>query len=175
VRAVRHLVGDGAVALVTRVRDAHQRAEVAWSRVAVGAGAGLDIHERRLDDRARQVTRRTEGAVAVADERLRARAAALANMARRRLDAEAGRATLRAHRAAQVGPGVLRRAEAVLDLAAARVGALDPAVAMARGWSITYGPDGRAVRSVADAPAGATLRTLVGDGTIVSEVTHTGP
>ena len=160
-----------AVALVARVRDAHLRAETAWSGVVVQTGADLDAHERRLDDRARQVSRRTEGAVAVADERVRARAGRVVAAARRRLDAEHARTGLRAHRAATSAPAALRAAHAHLDLSAARVGALDPAVAMARGWSITRGPDGRVVRSVDQVADGAVLRTVVADGAIVSEVT----
>ena len=159
-----------AAALVGRVREAHQRAETAWARVVGGAAVGLEGHERRLADRARQVTRRTEGAVAIADERLRARAAALAGVARRRIDAESARTALHAHRVVTAGPGALRRADALLDLTSARVAALDPAATMARGWSITYGPDGRLVRSVADVAPGDALRTVVADGAIASEV-----
>lgn len=162
-----------AAALVSRVRDAHQRAETAFGRAANAAAAALERHERRLHDRARLVTRRTERAVAVADERLRSRAGRLVAVARRRVDAEAARTALHAHRAVAAAPAALRRSDARLDLVTARVGALDPAVAMARGWSITLGPDGRAVRSIADVAAGARLRTLVADGVITSDVTAT--
>lgn len=164
-----------AAALVARVRDAHLRAETAWSGVVVQTGTDLDVHERRLDDRARQVSRRTEGAVAVADERRRARAGRVVAAARRRLDAEHARSGLRAHRAATSAPAALRAAQADLDVAAARVGALDPAVAMARGWSITRGADGHVVRSVDQVAGGEVLRTVVADGVIVSEVTAREP
>ena len=64
----------------------------------------------------------------------------------------------------------LRTAELTLETAAARTNALDPSVALARGWSITRGPDGAVVRSVADVSAGAELTTQVADGTITSTI-----
>jgi exodeoxyribonuclease VII large subunit len=41
---------------------------------------------------------------------------------------------------------------------------------LARGWSITRGPDGAVVRSVADVSTGAELTTQVADGTITSTI-----
>ena len=64
----------------------------------------------------------------------------------------------------------LRTAELTLETAAARTNALDPSVALARGWSITRGPDGAVVRSVADVSTGAELTTQVADGTITSTI-----
>lgn len=164
-----------AAALVTRVRDTHLRAEQAWAGLVGRVAQGLDAHERRVHDRARQVSRRTEAAVAVADERLRVRAGRVVAASRRRLDGEESRTGLRAHRIAAVAPAVLRHAQADLDLAAARIAAVDPLVAMARGWSITLGPDGRAIRSVADVRPGDVLRTVLPDGRIVSDVTGSEP
>ena len=63
-----------------------------------------------------------------------------------------------------------RTAELTLETAAARTNALDPSVALARGWSITRGPDGAVVRSVADVSTGAELTTQVADGTITSTI-----
>ena len=67
----------------------------------------------------------------------------------------------------------LRAAELRLDAAAARTRSLDPAVALARGWSITRGPDGAVVRSAADVEPGAELITTVADGTIASTISAT--
>jgi exodeoxyribonuclease VII large subunit len=64
----------------------------------------------------------------------------------------------------------LRAATARVDRAELRAGALDPARALARGWSITRDADGRVVRSTADAPAGSTLTTTVADGEVRSTV-----
>ena len=58
---------------------------------------------------------------------------------------------------------------------AARARAHDPAVALARGWSVTRGPDGRAVRSVDQIGPGDDLRTTLADGTVHSTVVGTHP
>ena len=47
-----------------------------------------------------------------------------------------------------------------LDVVAARIASLDPAVQLARGWSITRRADGRVVRSVGDLALGDKLTTL---------------
>ena len=52
---------------------------------------------------------------------------------------------------------------------------LDPAVQLARGWSITRGADGTVVRSVADVADGATITTSIVDGSISSTVRATTP
>jgi exodeoxyribonuclease VII large subunit len=57
----------------------------------------------------------------------------------------------------------------------ARVRSLDPAVALARGWSITRTDDGRVVRSVADLVPGTHLTTRVADGTATSTITEVEP
>lgn len=158
-------------ALVQRVRDAHQRAESAWSAVVVQTAAGLDRHERRLDQRARQAARGTEAAVAIAGERLRSRAARVATAAHRAVDTAEHRTNHRAHRIATGAPALVRSLTADLDVAAARIAAVDPVVALARGWSITRRADGAIVRSVGDVAPGDEVRTLVADGEITAVVT----
>ena len=65
----------------------------------------------------------------------------------------------------------LERESHRLATATIRVDALDPRVALARGWSITHDGSGRLVRSAADLPTGTTLITTVADGTVASTVT----
>ena len=65
----------------------------------------------------------------------------------------------------------LRRAKDRLELVEAGVRALDPAIVLARGWSITRDGDGKVVRSVADLAPGATITTRVVDGTATSTIT----
>ena len=80
------------------------------------------------------------------------------------------------HAAARTGPAAVRlldRSQAAVDLAAAKVAAHDPALALARGWSMTRRADGTVVRSVADVRDGDELVTLVGDGRITSTVSAT--
>jgi exodeoxyribonuclease VII large subunit len=69
---------------------------------------------------------------------------------------------------------IVERAGLRLDTFEARIRSHDPAVMLARGWSITRGPDGRAVRSVDHLSPGDHLVTLVANGQIrstVSEIT----
>ncbi|MDQ3352531.1 MAG: hypothetical protein M3501_11295, partial [Actinomycetota bacterium] len=68
-------------------------------------------------------------------------------------------------------PRALAVATAQLAVLGARVDAVDPSVALARGWSITTTADGRLVRSIADVASGDTLATRVRDGEVRSTVT----
>jgi len=73
-------------------------------------------------------------------------------------------------RPAPAGRRVLARSADTLDSLAARARAHDPRLAMARGWSITRGPDGRLLRSVGALGPGDVMSTTVADGTVLSEV-----
>ena len=65
----------------------------------------------------------------------------------------------------------LRRASDRIEVVEAKVRALDPAVALARGWSITRTDDGRLVRSIADLRVGTAISTRIADGTATSTIT----
>ncbi len=65
---------------------------------------------------------------------------------------------------------VVELADLHLDHQQVRVRSLDPAVALARGWSITQRPDGSVVTSVDDIVEGDTLTTTLANGTISSIV-----
>ncbi len=56
----------------------------------------------------------------------------------------------------------------------ARLRSLDPDRTLARGWSITRGPDGSVVRSPADVAAGDVLTTRVSSGELRSTVSGDG-
>jgi exodeoxyribonuclease VII large subunit len=66
----------------------------------------------------------------------------------------------------------LDRTEATLDQAGVRLEALDPAAALARGWSITHLTDGTLVRRPADAPPGSIIVTTTALGRLISTVTE---
>ena len=51
---------------------------------------------------------------------------------------------------------------------------LDPAAALARGWSITRRADGTLVRAAAGLSAGDELVTTLADGTVTSRVGEVG-
>jgi exodeoxyribonuclease VII large subunit len=68
---------------------------------------------------------------------------------------------------------MIERAGMRLDTLEARIRSHDPVVMLARGWSITKGPDGRAVRSVEQVTSSDELITILADGTIRSTVAST--
>ena len=68
----------------------------------------------------------------------------------------------------------LQREGQRLAVHATTVRLMDPAVTMARGWSITRKADGTVVRSAADVSAGETVTTLVADGSFTSTVDKEG-
>ena len=85
----------------------------------------------------------------------------------RAADRRADRAVATVRRRA---PRHLSDAERRVTAAAARARALDPALALARGWSITRDPDGRIVRSTDDVAVGDVVTTQVADGTLTSTI-----
>jgi exodeoxyribonuclease VII large subunit len=184
-------------ALVELAVVAHGRAELAWRDIAAVAARAVETGSDRLDHHARHAARAVRARLAVEDHRLgaaatharRAAPAALergrAAVARRAGRAEgAGRGHLRVHSrsldllAARVGPtatAALRRAGADLSSTATHVQALDPARAMARGWSITRTEAGSVVRRSTDVEPGDTLVTTLADGTVTSTVAAVAP
>lgn len=152
-----------------------------WLGRLAAREADLVHHARRSIDRAderarshqRHVSRAATAALARADDRLATASARLGRGAVRAETTALGQLARAASRLELAGRHGLRAAELRLDSAAARARALDPAVALARGWSITRGPDGSVVRSVADVGAAHELVTTVADGTITSTITAT--
>jgi exodeoxyribonuclease VII large subunit len=61
-----------------------------------------------------------------------------------------------------------------LDALGGRLRALDPAMVLARGWSITRLSDGTLVRSPRDVSDGDTLVTALADGTVTSIASASG-
>jgi exodeoxyribonuclease VII large subunit len=78
--------------------------------------------------------------------------------------------------AARIAPAARRhaaQADSLLVGLAARARSHDPAVALARGWSVTRGADGRALRSVDQLAPGDRITTTLTDGTVHSTVIGT--
>jgi exodeoxyribonuclease VII large subunit len=137
-----------AAALVERV-SAHLAAlERCWADIRARALVSLESATTDLSGRSRRLRRDTGGALRLAEARLVA-------------------AGERARRGAEAA---LRHASLGVDGRAAVVGALDPARALARGWSITRDRSGRLVRDPAAVGAGEPLVTTVAGGTITSTV-----
>jgi len=184
-------------AIVELALTAAARVELAWQGIAALADARITADESALAARSRHAARSVRSRLAVEDHRTGAaadtirRAAPIALVrAAGAVERRAGRAegAARAHArvharsldllAARVGPtatAALRRAEAALGGIDANVAALDPARALARGWSITRTPAGSVVRRSTDVGPGDTLVTTLADGTVTSTVAAVAP
>lgn len=162
--------------LVERVRAWQQGTEAAWSQIVACSERALARHEEGLDQRRRRLARATTGGLRSEHRRLAELSARLsAPRLTGLIDRQADRIDERAGRLDRSARTHLARHQARLDALADRARLLDPALTLARGYSITVGPDGRAVRSVSEVPAGTTLVTRLADGTATSTVTHTEP
>jgi exodeoxyribonuclease VII large subunit len=58
----------------------------------------------------------------------------------------------------------------VLESTARELHAIGPAQVLARGFTLTLGPDGKALRSISQAPPGTALETVLRDGRVRSRV-----
>jgi exodeoxyribonuclease VII large subunit len=178
--------------LVARVGALATGLDGLWAAIATCGMRGVTRHDERLRAQARHLSRGTQVALDRSSTRLeavvdRSRRASLAGLdtATRRLDGHRGRITgaARSHlRAAEVlvaagerrvahrAPRALAEAERALGTVEARLRALDPERTLARGWSITRGPDGRVLRSPDDVVVGDELTTVLAGGEVRSTV-----
>ncbi len=157
--AVARFEGDverAAVRLVTLTRDRLDRAGArlasAGGRLELAATAATDRHAAALN----VVARRTHRAAGEALDRSAVRIDRAEELMRHRTER------------------AVDRAAAVLDRAEVTLRALDPARALARGWSITHTAAGDLVRGPADAPPGSTIVTTTVAGPIASTVDPPG-
>jgi exodeoxyribonuclease VII large subunit len=137
-----------AALLVARADSFHSRVDGRWAAASQLASNHLAHAERRLHRSATGVTQAAQTSLRSGDHRL-------------------GESVRRLGRAA---PRTLERAALHLDVSASRVAALDPARALARGWSITRTADGKLVTAVDQLRAGDTLVTTLVDGQVASQV-----
>lgn len=164
-----------AAALVAQVRDFLGRLDVAWSRSRRAALAATSVAAGRLDERTTRIARAGVRTLARHDARLDDRSRRVARGASRTLTRADDRLQAAADR---VGPRAMRSLDRAADRVAlldARAMVHDPALALARGWSITTTADGRAVRDLASIAVGTDLQTRVAGGTIRSTVVATTP
>jgi exodeoxyribonuclease VII large subunit len=178
--------------LTVRVGEYTRRLEELWSVIARVGQRHLTAHELAVRSHAHRAQRSVRAALDSAAARLdahavRSRRAGMVAAARaeQRLGRDVGRLTGAARvqvrdatsavavaerRLVARGPRAIAEAARVLDGVDARVRALDPERALARGWSITRTADGRVVRSPADVTAGDTLLTRLAGGEVRSTV-----
>lgn len=165
-----------AAALVDLTRAYLTGAESAYAAVLERTRRLLDECTLSLGRLAHGVRHRTVAAVERSDQRLGQHADSVRRRAERVLDRHEQRV---AAVQAEVGRRALRHTDAAereLEHLAAKVQLLDPARTLARGWSITRGPDGRAVRDAATLSIGDHLTTTFASGSVnsrVEEAPHT--
>ena len=184
-----------AVALVGHVRRYVDAVEDRWARIGACATTGIGRAERAAAQRGHHAAALARTAALLPAHVVRGRALQLERLAGRALDRADRRTTLAAAGAADAARGSVDSAHDALtvrttrlttralrpfpweerrvDALDARARALDPARAIARGWSITRTDDGRVVRSPDDVRPGDTLRTTVAGGTLTSTITAT--
>jgi exodeoxyribonuclease VII large subunit len=186
----------GAAALVVAgVGAARDRTEALWAAVGAAARRATRAGDEQLARRGRQIVSHAGGSLRAAEAghrslstRLRQRGPAGLARADARLDAlgtslgrgvrrDLGEADRRVTAAAAVlarrlGP-LLDRVGRELVGVEARVRAVDPARALARGWSMTYRVDGTLVRSAAEVATGDELVTHLAAGRVRSRVVGT--
>jgi len=159
--------------LIARATRYRADTEAAFASIVRESKHSLTAATTELSETAHRIARRTHAAVERADERLGMRVDTLA----RTVPASLARADQRLVEAQQ---RVVTRAHAIiercgdrLDVISARAAGVDPAVQLARGWSITRRADGTIVRSVDDLDVADTIITALADGTVTSTVAAT--
>jgi exodeoxyribonuclease VII large subunit len=184
-----------AAIVVAGVAAARDRSEALWAAIEAASRRAVRAESDRLAGRGRRIATHAGGAVRTAEAgqrslsaRLRQRGPAGLARATARLDAlgtSLGRGTRRDlgeadRRVAAASIRLARRPGPLLDRAGrdlvgveARVRAVDPALALARGWSITYRSDGALVRTPDDVTTGDDLVTHLAAGRVRSRVVAT--
>lgn len=187
-------------ALVERARQYVNEAEQTHGAILQRTRALLTVAAGDLSEVAHRIARRTHAAVERSDERLKMRADRLTRSApgvltAARLDLDRASQRLVTSSTSQLAAShqriertvdrlterpadLLVRAHQQLDVFAARTASVDPAVQLARGWSITRDHRGEVVRSSRRVAAGDTLTTDLVDGTftsVVESTAHTPP
>lgn len=137
-----------AAALVERARAGLVRADTAWGRITERARSRIEVADLALATHGHRVSQRTRAHLDLAERDVQDRTRRMVRSAATILD------------------GADRR----MAGHATRAGALDPARALARGWSITRTPDGEVVRDPARLRPGDALITTVAGGTVRSVV-----
>lgn len=160
-------------ALIEAVVAYRDRTELAWQAIRVAAARDAERSGRRVDELSHRIAVRTRSALALSSSKLDRFAERVPAAAKAGVSAEAKRVERVAARIEPEARRHVRTSTLVLDGIEGRVRALDPAAALARGWSLTRRTDGTLVRSATDVGPGDELVTLVHGGEITSTVRTT--
>jgi exodeoxyribonuclease VII large subunit len=161
--------------LVGRVLTVWQRTEDAGLRLARLAAHGTDREVVALDARRRALASGSRSQLDRQDDRLVGVRSALGRSATAVAVAGAATLAVRSARLVAAATQVLEVAELRTDQHRRLLGAYDVHRQLERGWSVTRGPDGSVLRSVAGLAPGSVVSTQLADGSLTSEVTGTSP
>ena len=164
-----------AAALVASVVQFVEHVEGRWLDISQLAIEQTQESEKRVIELARRGGRAGRDGLQLADERLTARSKRAALAGRRAISMHVDRLDTKVAELPKLTERALRTATTDLGHIEARLRASDPAVLLARGWSITRTAGGDVVRAVSDVQSGDTLVTEVADGSIVSNVSTIDP
>jgi exodeoxyribonuclease VII large subunit len=157
-------------AVIARVREFAQQVDAHAAHLQRAVRRATTAAEGRLAERRARVGRAAERTLQRAAVRLDDRGARTQRSARRTLDRQDAALDRTAAAVPQRAGRQLVDAEQRLATVEARIGAHDPGLALARGWSITTTADGRLVRHPDDAPPGTALVTRLASGSVRSTV-----
>ena len=161
--------------LIARAARYSADTEAAFASIVRESRHALTAATTDLSETAHRIARRTQAAVERADERLGMRIDTLVRTAPAFLTRADQRLVDAQHRALARADALIARSGDRLDVTAARVAAVDPAVQLARGWSITRRADGTIVRSIDDVDVDDAITTSLADGTVASTITGNTP
>ncbi len=159
-------VAESARRYAERLEQTRAQMAVATRGRLVRAAATADQIAHRAGRAATLHLSRDAQAVEHLVDRL-SRAAPQALTSRRRVLDDLGR------RVAPAATDQLRRLDHLTETLELRMRAHDPAVSLARGWSVTRGPDGQVLRSTDEVRPGDEISTVLADGTVTSTVERT--
>jgi exodeoxyribonuclease VII large subunit len=159
--------------LIGRVTAYTADTEQAFATIVQRGTTTLAEANNELSEVGHRIARRTHAAVERSDERLSMRVEQLSRSGPVVLERATEHLDRSAARLGERPAMLLDRAAQQLDVLAARVGSVDPAIQIARGWTITRNADGAIVRSIADVRPDDTITTTLLDGAVTSTVTAT--
>jgi exodeoxyribonuclease VII large subunit len=159
-----------AAAIVDLVSEFATATEAAWEAIRSRSSSVLDAEAARLASTAGGIRLRTVAAVDGALATVREHGVLAQAHARRVLDRHEARLAGHGEGLARSARRVMVDAERTVDHIEDRVTLLDPARTLARGWSITRGPDGRAINDASALDPGDVIVTTFARGSTTSRV-----
>ena len=161
--------------LVSRALSVWQRIEDTGLRLARLAGHATDREVVALAARRRALASGSRSQLDRQDDRLVGVRATLGRSAAAVVVAAGAALAVRSARVAAASTQALEVAELRADQHRRLLGAYDVHRQLERGWSVTRGPDGSVLRSVAGLTPGVLVSTQLADGSLTSQVTGSTP